>query len=137
MDNSSAGLELRDLSGDNGHTHLNNYSGIVESSSQRSILSQPTNDALAGSSTEEQGSRTERSTASVGSCIPKPWYRKVIDILLAELRSITHLQWVIMMVTGVIVLPWAYKSYRLALWTAELDYIRQCRATVVGIGDSR
>ena len=62
---------------------------------------------------------------------PPSWLRRSAYYLLSELRAIARLQWLIMTIAALIVLPWTYRSWRLAQWTAKLNYLQQCEKTVV------
>jgi hypothetical protein len=48
-----------------------------------------------------------------------------------EIKSMSHLQWLILMVLAAVGIPWAYRSYLLARWTARLNYIQECRVILV------
>ena len=125
-------LELRDLSSGDSHTSPNELSGQA-SSPARSSSTLPQLAEITSTSDSTSGGETlvGDSNVQLKGSAAKSWSNAAIDFICEELKSITRLQWLIMMVVGVIVLPWAYKTYRLAQWTAKLDYLRQCRATLV------
>lgn len=56
--------------------------------------------------------------------------QKVVAYLKNELRSITSIQWVIMLVLATVGMTWTYNSWRLAAWTAKLNYLQECRDTL-------
>ena len=59
------------------------------------------------------------------------WLRRLAGYVVAELRSVARLQWLIMTLAALIVLPWTYRSLWLASWTAKLNYFQYCKANVV------
>ena len=61
----------------------------------------------------------------------RSWPQRIGRHLVDELKSVSRLQWIIMIVAAVIVVPWTYKAWRLAQWTARLDYLQECRKSLV------
>ncbi|KAK5681547.1 hypothetical protein LTS10_006079 [Elasticomyces elasticus] len=56
--------------------------------------------------------------------------KRICTYLIEELKSISKVQWLVMMFFAAIGLPWAYRSYKLACWTAKLKYLQECRTTL-------
>ena len=59
------------------------------------------------------------------------WRRRAATHVVSELKTVARLQWLIMTLAALIVLPWTYRSWRLAQWTAGLEYFQYCQANVV------
>lgn len=50
---------------------------------------------------------------------------------ITELKSLLRWQWLLTACLACVVVPWTYRSYRLAAWTANLEYVRECRVEMV------